>query len=214
VNQTVPTAKILTMPTRSAAPAETAGSAVWTTEGNLAKAVAFLHASASAESQPDQPAAAPRSPLRVVITPQTAFYRKYTEAMLRRYGAMALQKGRVPSLLGRELFRGKVTSYRIHGFDDVIIFVADVERCLKLLTVEQQRLIVRVAVQEYTLAETASMLRWSMRSTQRRYHEALDELTAIFQKRGLMQQVPGISDALLKSCQEGEAGGVPVTYSE
>ena len=96
----------------------------------------------------------------------------------------------------------------------VIIFVADVERCLKLLTAEQQRLIVRVAVQEYTLAETASMLRWSLRSTQRRYHEALDELTAIFQKRGLMQQVPGISDALLKSCQEAKAAGVPVTYSE
>ncbi|GAA3752688.1 RNA polymerase sigma factor [Terriglobus aquaticus] len=213
MNQTVPAAKILTMPTRSNAgdSAAPAGSPVWSTEGNLAKAVAFLHASASTESQP---VAVPRSPLRVVITPQTAFYRKYTEAMLRRYGAMALQKGRVPSLLGRELFRGKVTSYRIHGFDDVIIFVADVERCLKLLSPEQQRLIVRVAVQEYTLAETASMLRWSMRSTQRRYHEALDELTAIFQKRGLMQQVPGISDALLKSCQEEETGGVAVSYAE
>lgn len=211
MNQTVSNAKILTMPKRSADAAAPAGSPVWETDGNLAKAVAFLHASASSESQP---VAAPRSPLRVVITPQTAFYRKYTEAMLRRYGTMALQKGRVPSMLGRELFRGKVTSYRIHGFDDVIIFVADVERCLKLLTPEQQRLIVRIAVQEYTLAETASMLRWSLRSTQRRYHEAVDELTAIFQKRGLMQQVPGISDALLKSCQEAKASGVPVTYSE
>ena len=212
MKQTVPVAKILTMPTRSAAAGEPAGAPVWATEGNLAKAVAFLHASSATEDQ--QPVAAPRSPLRVVITPQTAFYRKYTEAMLRRYGAMALQKGRVPSLLGRELFRGKVTSYRIHGFDDVVIFVADVERCLVLLPQEQRRLIVRVAVQEYTLAETASMLRWSFRSTQRRYHEALDELTAIFQKRGLMQQVPGISDALLKSCQEAEVGGVPVTYPE
>ncbi len=107
-----------------------------------------------------------------------------------------------------------MTSYRIHGFDDVIIFVADVERCLKLLTPEQQRLIVRVAVQEYTLAETASMLRWSFRSTQRRYHEALDELTAIFQKRGLMQQTPGIAAGLLKSCQEGNDGGVTVNYAE
>ena len=210
MKQTVPVAKILTMPTRSAAAAP-AGSPVWATEGNLATAVAYLHASVEPDQQPVPP---PRSPLRVVITPQTAFYRKYTEAMLRRYGAMALQKGRVPSLLGRELFRGKVTSYRIHGFDDVIIFVADVERCLKLLTPEQQRLIVRVAVQEYTLAETASMLRWSFRSTQRRYHEALDELTAIFQKRGLLQQTPGIAAGLLKSCQEGNVGGVTVNYAE
>ena len=214
MKQTVPVAKVLTMPLRSAAAAP-AGAPVWVTEGNLATAVAYLHASATPDSQPGhQPTPTPRSPLRVVITPQTAFYRKYTEAMLRRYGTMALQKGRVPSLLGRELFRGKVTSYRIHGFDDVIIFVADVERCLKLLTTEQQRLVVRIAVQEYTLAEAASMLRWSFRSTQRRYHEALDELTAIFQKRGLMQQTPGISDALLKSCQEGKEEGVPVTYSE
>ncbi len=210
MNQNVPVAKVLTMPKRAATPA---GEPVWETQGSLAVAVAFLHASAQ-PGEPQQPVPAPRSPLRVVITPQTAFYRKYTEAMLRRYGAMALQKARVPSLLGRELFRGKVTSYRIHGFDDVIIFVADVERCLKLLTPEQQRLVVRVAVQEYTLAETASMLHWSLRSTQRRYHEAIDELTAIFQKRGLMQQTPGISADLLKSCQEGKEDGVAVTYSE
>lgn len=208
----VPVAKVLTMPTRSAA--APAGEPVWQTEGNLARAVAYLHATASPGPEPAAPVAAPRSPLRVLITPETAFYRKYTEAMLRRYGAMALQKGRVPSLLGRELFRGKVTSYRVHGFDDVIIFVTDVERCLKLLTPEQQRLVVRVAVQEYTLAETASMLRWSMRSTQRRYHEAIDELTAIFQKRGLMQKTPGISQNHAKSCQEGKDAGVAVTYSE
>ena len=214
MNQTVPVAKILTMPIRTA-PAAPSGEPVWATEGNLATAVAFLHASAEQGSQARQTSApSTRSPLRVVITPETAFYRKYTEAMLRRYAVMALQKGRVPSLLGREMFRGKVTSYRIHGFDDVIIFVADVERCLKLLTTEQQRLIVRVAVQEYTRQETASMLRWSFRSTQRRYHEALDELTAIFQKRGLMQQNPGISADLLKSCQEGKEAAVAVTYSE
>ncbi|WP_419805125.1 hypothetical protein [Terriglobus sp.] len=214
MNQTVSQAKILTMPARSAAAAP-AGVPVYGTEGNLATAVAYLHASADPGSQQgQQPVPVPRSPLRVVITPQTAFYRKYTEAMLRRYAAMRLQKARVPSLLGRELFRGKVTSYRVHGFDDVIIFVTDVERCILLLTPEQQRLIVRVAVQEYTLAETASMLRWSFRSTQRRYHEALDELTAIFQKRGLMQQTPGISTDLLKSCQEAKQEGVAVTYLE
>ncbi len=210
--------KLLTMPNRSSAPLPALApgriAQIWATEGNLATAVAYMHPALPEVSAAEatHPTSATRSPLRVVITPETAFYRKYTEAMLRRYGVMALQKGRVPSLLGRELFRGKVTSYRVQSFEDVIIFVTDVERCLKLLDAEQQKLIVRVAVQEYTLQETATMLRWSLRSTERRYHEALDELTAIFQKRKLMEKTPGLPPR--KSCQEGNSSSVSLTYSE
>jgi len=32
-----------------------------------------------------------------------------------------MEAGRAPSLLGREMFRGKVTSYRVHSFEDVVI---------------------------------------------------------------------------------------------
>ena len=53
--------------------------------------------------------------------PQMAFYRKYTEAMLRRYVRMSMEAGKVPSLLGREMFRAKITSYRVESFEDVII---------------------------------------------------------------------------------------------
>lgn len=67
------------------------------------------------------------------VTASLAFYRKYTEALLRRYAHMAMESGRVPSLLGRELFRGRVTNYAVHGFDDVVIFVHDMERCLEKL---------------------------------------------------------------------------------
>ena len=62
-----------------------------------------------------------------------AFYRKYTEAMLRRYQTMSMEAGRVPSLLGRELFRGHVTSHTVHSFEDVVIYVHDVEKCLAKL---------------------------------------------------------------------------------
>ncbi len=183
---------------------------VWATEGNLAQAVYTMEASASAGS-PEVTATGREPGFRVVITRETAFYRKYTEALLRRYAVMALQKGRVPSLLGRELFRGKVTSYRMHSFDDAVHFTIDVERCMKLLDADGQRLVYRIAVQEYTFAETAGMLCWSLRSTRRRYNEALDELTAILQKRGLMEKVPGM--AMPKPCQEGEAAGVEVSYT-
>jgi DNA-directed RNA polymerase specialized sigma24 family protein len=79
----------------------------------------------------------------------------------------------------------------------VVIFVHDVERCIQQLAPEQQRLILRVGVQEYTLEETASMLRLSLRSTRRRYMQALDELTGIFLDRRLMERIGG------KPCQGG-----------
>jgi len=122
-----------------------------------------------------------------VLAPELAFYRKYTEEMLRRYLRLSMEKGRVPSLLGREMFRGHVTSYRVHGFDDVVIFVHDVERCLTKLTETQQMLIERIALQEYTQGEAARLMGMSLRTVVRRYAEAVDLLTSIFLEAGLLE---------------------------
>jgi hypothetical protein len=126
--------------------------------------------------------------------PELAFYRKYTEGMLRRYVKLSMEAGRAPSLLGREMFRGKVTNYRVHSFEDVVIFVHDVETCLKKLDEGQQHLIRRIALQEFTQAETAGLLGLSLRSVHRRYADALDELTEIFLERKLLEPS--------KACQE------------
>lgn len=120
------------------------------------------------------------------VPPSLAFYRKYTEALLRRYAQMAMESGRVPSLLGRELFRGKVTNYVVHGFDDVVIFVHDVERCLQKLDLGQQQLVERIGLQEYTLGEAAGLLGLSLRTAIRKYARALDQLTEIFLERKLL----------------------------
>ena len=180
---------------------------VWATEGNLAHALDVV-----AEGAPGQqglPVHRDRTApvFRTVLSPEAAFYRSYTEALLRRYGVLALESGRVPSLLGREMFRGKVTNYRVHGFDDVVIFVHDVGQCIRLLTPEQQRLMQRIGVQEYTFGEAASMLRLSLRSVQRRYFEALDELTLIFLKRRLLERV------VTQSCQEADGAAKLVSYT-
>jgi hypothetical protein len=126
--------------------------------------------------------------------PELAFYRKYTEGMLRRYVRLSMEAGRAPSLLGREMFRGKVTNYRVHSFEDVVIFVHDVEACLKKLEDKQLHLIRRIALQEFTQAETAGLLGLSLRSVQRQYGDALDELTEIFLERKLLEPA--------KACQE------------
>ena len=183
---------------------------IWATEGNLAHAVEPMHASSACDgsSFPMEEVQGRSTPVfRVVLSPQTAFYRSYTEAMLRRYGVLSLESGRVPSMLGREMFRGKVTSYRVHAFDDVVIFVHDVGQCIKLLSPEQQRLIERIGVQEYTFGEAATMLRLSLRSVQRRYTEALDELTGIFLKRRLLERIA------TDPCQEGDTSVRVVSHS-
>lgn len=115
------------------------------------------------------------------------FYRKYTEAMLRRYVSMSMEAGRVPSLLGRELFRGNVTHYQVKSFEDVVIFVHDVENCLDKLGKGQQHLVRRIALQEYTQGETAAMLGLSLRSVVRNYSEAIDRLTRMFLDKGMLQ---------------------------
>ena len=86
----------------------------------------------------------------------------------------------MPSLLGQEMFRGKVTNYRVGSFEDVVIFVHDVEKCLEKLDEEQQRLISRIALQQYTFGETAELMDLKLRTVMRRYGHAIDRLTRIF----------------------------------
>jgi hypothetical protein len=142
----------------------------------------------------------PQRPAETVdnaVEPQMAFYRKYTEAMLRRYVRMSMEAGKVPSLLGREMFRSKVTCYRVESFEDVVIFIHDVERCLEQLDAEQQHLIARIALQQYTLQEAAKMMRLPPRTAIRRYGQALDRLTRIFLYAEMLEP--------LKRCQGGKS---------
>ena len=126
---------------------------------------------------------------------ELAFYRKYTEGMLRRYLRVSMQAGRVPSLLGRELFHGNVTSYRMHSFEDAVIFCFDMEKRLGRLQVMEQQLIKRIALQQYTQGEAAGMLGLSLRNCIRQYGQALDRLTEMFLEARMLEP--------LKSCQGG-----------
>ena len=129
--------------------------------------------------------------------PHLAFYRRYTEALLRRYMRMSLEVGRTPSLLGREMFRAKVTSYRVQSFEDVVIFVHDIERCIGRLPPDHQQIVARIALQEYNAVETAAMLNLMPKTVLRRYAWALDHLTRIFLDAGMLKA--------MNSCQGGQA---------
>jgi hypothetical protein len=142
-------------------------------------AVAQRHRlSLAAEAQVAPPQAP--APVRPKPRPQLAFYRKYTEGILRRYIRMSMQLGKVPCLLNRgELFRAKVSNYRMESFEDVVIFCHDIERSIQRLTAMQQALIDNIAVKGYTVKETATLLRLDPETVVRRYARALDQLTAV-----------------------------------
>ena len=132
---------------------------------------AILHRIQAAAAAPSRPA--PR--------PQLAFYRKYTEGILRRYMRMSLELGKVPSPLGRgEMFRAKVSNYRVESFEDLVIFCADVERCLGRLTAQEQLYIDTIAIKQYTALEAEPVLHVCRQTIVRQYTRALDRLTGIF----------------------------------
>jgi len=127
----------------------------------------------------DAPATEPARNRPRQLRPELAFYRKYTESLLRRYVTMSMEAGRVPSLLGKEMFNGKVTNYTVRGFDDVVIFIHDIEACIHKLDDDQQWLIRRIALQQYTQQEASHMLGLKRQTIIRRYDEAMNRLTGI-----------------------------------
>ena len=88
-----------------------------------------------------------------------AFYRKHTEKMLRRYLYASMLVGRAPAILGEPIGRGWVSSRKVKTFEDAVIFVLDIENCLKKLRHVDQAILSRVVLQEYTHAETAAHAR-------------------------------------------------------
>ncbi len=138
-----------------------------------------------------------------------AHYRDYTTAMLARCESMSMEGGRTPSLLGRELFRGPVSSTRVHSFEDVVIYVHDVQGCIKRLTPGQRALVRRIALQGFTQGETAAMVGVPLRTVIRKYREALDALTRMFLQEGLMRRQFVVRKGTKKRKTKEETVAVP-----
>ena len=140
----------------------------------------------------------PRLPERA---PDLWLYRPRTTALLRRYLRYSIEVGRLPSILGRELFRSKVTSYRMSSFEDAVIFVYDVERALDQVSAFGQLLIATIIFQEYSQDEAAEHLRCARRTICREFPEALDRISGLFLEGGLLNPLP--TQPVENSCQGG-----------
>ncbi len=115
-----------------------------------------------------------------------AFYRKHTESTLRRFLYASLQVGRAPSVLNDPVGRGWVSSRTVRTFEDALIFVLDVERCLNRLGALDRQILSRIVLQEYTHPETAALLGMSVRCVSYKFAQALDRLTEKLLDAGLL----------------------------
>src|SRR5579862_3136039 len=122
--------------------------------------------------------------------PDLWLYRKKTTSLLRRYMRWSLEAGRVPSLLGRELFRTKLTAYSATTFEARVIFLHDVEGCLERLGSFDRQIIARVVLQEHDHEAAARLLQCDRKTIERRLPELIDELSDTFLKAELLERLP------------------------
>jgi hypothetical protein len=130
-------------------------------------------------------------------------YRRRTVALLRRYALASVEVGRLPSLLGREFFRTRVTSYTMRNFEDVVIFVTDMEKAIEKLNALEKKILAMNVLEEYSTDEVARLLGCTPRNVRRLLQDALDQLSRILLASGLMEEV-GSAAGGAKPCQEGK----------
>lgn len=136
--------------------------------------------------------------------PDLWIYRRRTEAILRRFFRMSVEVGWLPSILGSEFFRTHVTSYSVSSFEDAVIFVHDVERCVSKLDQVSQTLIAWVILQGFSHEEAGRLLGCTRRTVERNLPEAVDRLSEIFLAAGILEPVEGPRASDENCCQEGE----------
>ena len=113
-------------------------------------------------------------------------YRTSCVAMLRRYFRMSVELGRLPALLGREFFRSRSDTIRDAWFEDAVIYVHDVERCIDSLQHFDQQVLARVIFQDYTQQDAAKLLGCTDRYLRKRLSITLDVLSQLFLQRKMM----------------------------
>jgi hypothetical protein len=122
--------------------------------------------------------------------PDLWLYRGRTVALLRRYMRLSIETGRLPSVIGRELFRARITTYTATSFEDRVIFVHDVEACLDRLTPFDQKIIARIVLQEYDHERAGRVLHCTRKTIERRLPEILDLLSEHFLEVGMLVALP------------------------
>jgi len=119
-----------------------------------------------------------------------AFYRKHTEKLLQRYLQASFLIGRSPTLLAESVDQGWASCRKVRTFEDALIFVLDIEKCIRKLSKLDLQIISRVVIQNNTQKEAAALIGINLKTLNLRLPEALDRLTEKLVKADLLT-LPG-----------------------
>jgi len=133
---------------------------------------------------------------------EICLYRKRTINLLRRYAKLSVETGRLPSVLSGMDFQPKISSYRLRTFEDAVIFVFDIERCLGELGEHEYEVIARVILRGEDPDRAAHEMHCTSRSVYRTLPEALDKLSKKLLRRGILCR----TEISPKACQGGKNG--------
>jgi hypothetical protein len=120
--------------------------------------------------------------------PETVCYRGQTLAIIRHFFEISSQLGRLPSILGREFFRGKVSHHVIPSFEDQALFAHDVQQSLMKLEEEDMVVLTLVGLYDLDHDQVAGILHRSSGCISQRYAEALARLTQVFLDTGVLRR--------------------------
>jgi hypothetical protein len=118
------------------------------------------------------------------------FERTRTMALLHRFLRTALSLGRMPSLFGREIFRTSLRARPPSAFEDSVLFVCDIEKCIAQLNPLEQRLIAYCILENRSEWEASRQFHASQGFISRHLAHALDLLHVMFCSRGLLPPMP------------------------
>jgi hypothetical protein len=120
--------------------------------------------------------------------PEMVCFRGQTLALVRHYFELSSQVGRLPSLMGREFFRARVSHHAVPSFEDQAVFARDIELSIAKLSAEHQELILVAGMYNFTSDEIADMLHISKFAARTWFVEALDALSEIFLQAGILSE--------------------------
>jgi len=135
------------------------------------------------------PAPASEKPVEEIDPrPEMVCFRGQTLALVRHYVELSSQLGRLPSLMGREFFRARVSHHAIPSFEEQAVFVRDVELSIGKLSAEHQEIVMIAGLYNFTHDEIAGMLHISRSAVRTWFAEALDALSEIFLRAGILSE--------------------------
>ncbi|HVP54734.1 MAG TPA: sigma factor-like helix-turn-helix DNA-binding protein [Candidatus Eisenbacteria bacterium] len=116
------------------------------------------------------------------------FFRAQTLAIVRHFFEIACQVGRLPSILGREFFRARVSHHAVPSFEEQAVFVHDVERALARLNEQDAEVVGLVGLFQYSLDEVSELLGLSRSCIHQRFTDGVDRLAELFLEAGLLRE--------------------------